>query len=217
MRNTSPTSLFSDLSQDHGVLLAEYGRVQKRCSELIQRQAAEIARLQAEQMRLRARLIARESALAFAQQDSAELAAAMPGLGPRRQLAQRVEGLLQRVQDLLRERARAQFRTPAKAVLCIGREESRELAAQSVVEWVGGSFARFKRFDAQATRADEPGLDAYLQQADLVICQTGCLSHGDYWRVQDHCRRTGKPCILLDRSDAPLAAQTIRFYEQAAR
>lgn len=214
MRNSSPTSLFSDLSQDHGVLLAEYGRVQKRCSELIQRQAAEIARLQAEQMRLRARLIVRESALAFAQQDSAALAAATPGLGARRQLAQRVEGLLQRIQDLLRERTRAQFRTPAKAVLCIGREESRELAAQSVVEWVGGSFARFKRLDA---KADEPGLDAYLQQADLVICQTGCLSHGDYWRVQDHCRRTGKPCILLDRSDAPLAAQTIRFYEQAAR
>lgn len=32
--------------------------------------------------------------------------------------------------------------------------------------------------------------------ADLVICQTGCLGHGDYWREQDHCRRTGKGCVL---------------------
>lgn len=32
--------------------------------------------------------------------------------------------------------------------------------------------------------------------ADLVICQTGCLGHGGYWREQDHCRRTGQPCVL---------------------
>jgi hypothetical protein len=23
------------------------------------------------------------------------------------------------------------------------------------------------------------------------------VSHGAYWRVQDHCRRTGKPCVLV--------------------
>lgn len=43
------------------------------------------------------------------------------------------------------------------------------------------------------------GLGASLAAADLVICQTGCISHDDYWRVQDHCRRTGKPCILVDQ------------------
>jgi hypothetical protein len=41
-----------------------------------------------------------------------------------------------------------------------------------------------------------------LVAADLVICQTGCLSHGDYWRVQDHCRRTGKACVLVEQPDA---------------
>jgi len=44
-------------------------------------------------------------------------------------------------------------------------------------------------------------LEASLQAADLVICQTGCLSHGDYWRVQDHCKRSGKVCMLVDRPD----------------
>lgn len=33
---------------------------------------------------------------------------------------------------------------------------------------------------------------------DLVICQTGCLGHGDYWREQDRCRRTGDHCIFSD-------------------
>lgn len=52
--------------------------------------------------------------------------------------------------------------------------------------------------------AQDLALDASLAAADLVICQTGCISHDQYWRVQDHCRRTGKPCILVDR---PLAAR----------
>ncbi|MEW7849401.1 DUF2325 domain-containing protein [Massilia aurea] len=59
----------------------------------------------------------------------------------------------------------------------------------------------------QATRAptlDEPlpaAWEASVAAADLVICQTGCMSHGDYWRVQDHCKRTGKLCMLVDQPD----------------
>ncbi|WP_137171355.1 DUF2325 domain-containing protein [Massilia sp. HP4] len=44
-------------------------------------------------------------------------------------------------------------------------------------------------------------LEESLQAADLVICRTGCLSHGDYWRVQDHCKRSGKVCMLVDQPD----------------
>jgi len=50
-------------------------------------------------------------------------------------------------------------------------------------------------------------LDESLAAADLVICQTGCISHDQYWRVQDHCRRTGKTCILMAQ---PLAAQPVQ-------
>ena len=39
-------------------------------------------------------------------------------------------------------------------------------------------------------------LEASLQAAELVICQTGCLSHGAYWRDHGHCRRTGTACLL---------------------
>ena len=38
-----------------------------------------------------------------------------------------------------------------------------------------------------------------VRAADLVICQTGCVSHDAYWRVQDRCKRTGKPCLLVDQ------------------
>ena len=41
-------------------------------------------------------------------------------------------------------------------------------------------------------------LEASRAAADLVICQTGCLSHGAYWRDDVHCRRTGTACVLPD-------------------
>ena len=41
-------------------------------------------------------------------------------------------------------------------------------------------------------------LEASRAAADLVICQTGCLSHGAYWRDDAHCRRTGTACALPD-------------------
>ena len=46
---------------------------------------------------------------------------------------------------------------------------------------------------------DNPNqLDNTLAAADLVICQTGCISHDAYWRVKDHCKRTGKRCVFVD-------------------
>jgi hypothetical protein len=52
------------------------------------------------------------------------------------------------------------------------------------------------------TTDDLIALEESLVAADLVICQTGCLSHNAYWRVQDHCRRTGKPCVLVSEPEA---------------
>jgi hypothetical protein len=53
-----------------------------------------------------------------------------------------------------------------------------------------------------AARAEaDAHLESSIAAADLVICQAGCMSQGAYWRVRDHCRRTGKPCVLVDRPD----------------
>ena len=45
-------------------------------------------------------------------------------------------------------------------------------------------------------------LEATLAAADLVICQTGCVSHNAYWRVKDHCKRTGKRCVFVETPSA---------------
>jgi hypothetical protein len=62
----------------------------------------------------------------------------------------------------------------------------------------------------QYTPADDlHALEASLAAADLVICQTGCLSHGDYWRLKDHCKRTGKTCVLVPQ---PQALRIVRIH-----
>lgn len=54
----------------------------------------------------------------------------------------------------------------------------------------------------QADGADVQQFDAGLAEADLVICQAGCVSCGDWWRVKDYCSRTGKQCVLVEQPDA---------------
>ena len=49
-----------------------------------------------------------------------------------------------------------------------------------------------------------------LLAVDLVICQTGCISHGGHWREDDHCRRLGRTCLQITHPEAlPLAASTL--------
>lgn len=92
------------LPDEHGALVRAYGGVQRRCSRLIAEQAAQLARQEREIVRLRAAVILRDTALAWAAQERAEIEAAVPGLPARRVLARRVDALVARVQALLRER-----------------------------------------------------------------------------------------------------------------
>lgn len=157
----SPTLL-----QEHGVLLRHYGAVQARCDRLLRGQRERIAQLEAETVRLRAAVIARDTALALARDHVAALELAVVPLDVHQ-----------------------------KAVLCIGKDAPNARATRRVIENAGGQFMQCDGPDAE----DEDALEASLRAADLVICQTGCVSHDAYWRVQDHCKRTGKRCVLVDQ------------------
>ncbi len=224
MKGLSP---LPGLDREHCALLAQYGEIQKRCSAVIAAQAAEITRLQSQAVRLRAAAMLRETALAWEREDRQAVEAAIPGLPKRLTLARRVESLAKRVQDLMRELMRERLgwnrhaaavsppteNTPAalgdlreKSVLCVGEDGPGASATQRVIEMAGGRFLHHGGEDGQ----DGPALEASLVAADLVICQTGCVSHDAYWRVQDHCRRTGKQCVLVEQ---PQALQFVRSRE----
>ncbi|QEA12545.1 DUF2325 domain-containing protein [Comamonas flocculans] len=85
-------------------------------------------------------------------------------------------------------------RLAACAVLCVGGRQASVPVYRQLIEQTGG---RFLHHDG-GEEHNPAKLDATLAAADLVICQTGCISHDAYWRVKDHCKRTGKRCIFVD-------------------
>ncbi len=85
-----------------------------------------------------------------------------------------------------------------QAVLCVGGRTAAVPVYRQLIEQVGGRFLHHDGGDE-----DSPArLDVTLAMADLVICQTGCISHDAYWRVKDHCKRTGKRCVFVDTPSA---------------
>lgn len=81
-----------------------------------------------------------------------------------------------------------------RSVLCVGGRPASLPAYRRLVEGVGGRFLHHDGGEEdKVTR-----LDTTLDSADIVICQTGCISHNAYWRVKDHCKRTGKRCVFVD-------------------
>ncbi|WP_338878768.1 DUF2325 domain-containing protein [Achromobacter veterisilvae] len=230
----NPSSDSHDLRREHAALLAAYGQAQSHCSRLLTAQAARILHLEAEAMRLRAAVIQRDTALAWAREDRKALEGSIPGLPRRVALARTVTQLMERVQALMRERlawqgrgvgerrpeapAAAPAARPAapvaialrrKSVLCVGEDAMALALTRKVVEMAGGRYLGH----SGGGDADGDALEASLVEADLVICQTGCVSHGAYWRVKDHCARTGKQCVLVDK---PEALNALRLEQEAS-
>lgn len=151
-----------ELVQEHGVLLRHYGEAQRRCSAQARCQSREIERLQGQLIIERAKVIVRDSLLAWEREDRdelldtiADLSGSDAGASPQDILPAHIHGLAQTEASVLR-----------------------------------------------APHADPGWLEHSLRCADLVICQTGCVSHGAFWRVADHCKRTGKACVLVEQPGA---------------
>ena len=75
MRTIPITSLTATAPQEHVALCRAYGAVQERCSRVMAEQQADIARLESEVMRLRAAVVVRDTALALAREQRAEMLA----------------------------------------------------------------------------------------------------------------------------------------------
>lgn len=94
-----------------------------------------------------------------------------------------------------------------KTVLCVGGRSGSIANYREVIERVGGKFAHHDG----GLEDSQNVLGASLAAADLVICQTGCISHNAYWKVKDFCKRTGKRCVFVEN---PSASSLVRGLEQ---
>jgi len=216
------------LLDENAILARELASAQKRSQQQASHYSNRLEQQQAEALRLRAALVQAQTRLHQQEETLAQLQATAPGLGTRQELSQqnrlqaealqaqtrllqqarqeaqqqreRAEALQARL-DTKRHEHRPQQATPVgapvldkRSVLCVGGRTASVPIYRQVIEHTG---ARFLHHDG-GTEDNSSLLDATLAAADLVICQSGCISHNAYWRVKDHCKRTGKQCVFIE-------------------
>ena len=187
--------LESELLHSRTALIGSRSELEQARERLAELSAADpdlAARLQlaADKRELQERLLQAQRALQRAQQ----------------QLAAEAERSRELAQALARQAGAATTEAPApqppqaaarldaRSVLCVGGRLASVPIYRRVVERVGARFLHHDGGDEDSQQR----LDATLAAADLVICQTGCISHGAYWRVKEHCKRTGKRCLFVE-------------------
>jgi hypothetical protein len=208
-----------ELSSEHQAMVRDYAEVQQRVTAWSQDRAREQQAWEQERMRQRAALIALQTQLAQAQEQLQHWQAARPDLPEREQLRERLAEQIERNQALQRDVLRLSSRAvpaavepvPApvaieaevtaspvtlehRVILCVGGRGGSVPQYRQAVEGCG---AQFLHHDGGAEHKPAQ-LEPQLAAADLVICQTGCISHDAYWRVKDHCKRHGKRCVFVE-------------------
>ncbi|MGF6275000.1 hypothetical protein ABIB38_003397 [Massilia sp. UYP11] len=226
---------FNAVLADNARLERDMVRLQERCNALAHDKALESERLDNQLRAARAATIARDGDVQALRAELARLQASIPDLETRERLAERVAQMEAREQALRAQLAELKaVRAPAPAqeagsapepvqaapvatpvrldnrsVLCVGGRSSSVPVYRTMIERVGAQFAHHDGgLEDSSSR-----LDASLAAADLVICQTGCISHSAYWRVKDHCKRHGKRCVFVDN---PSASSLVRGLQEAA-
>ena len=213
------------LHDENAILARELAGAQERCQQQASQHSARLEEQQATGLRLRAELVQAQTRLQQQQEKLEQLQASSPDLPARLTLAQQNRYMQEELQALQRQlqqtrleaqaqRERAEAlqtrlaqatpimpevaseapRLEHRAVLCVGGRTASVPIYRQVIEHTG---ARFLHHDG-GTEDNSTQLDATLAAADLVICQSGCISHNAYWRVKDHCKRTGKQCVFIE-------------------
>lgn len=233
---------FKAVVDENTVLGRELGRVQDRITKVLAEKTSEIEKLRAAHLQAQTQCINKDSQMAAVTADLANFKAGVPELEARSRLQKKVEQLEQRQaeqQALIGElRLQLAIKTEVaavsaetnnqtlpfiqskrvipivvqlqqKSILCVGGRVGNVASYRDAVESVGGRFAHHDG----GLEDNQHLLDASLAAADMVICQTGCISHNAYWRVKDFCKRTGKQCVFVEN---PSVSSLTRGLEQLA-
>jgi len=220
-------------------LAQELAKSQQRAAALLAEKSADAEKHASQLMQLRAQVVGKDSLVDSLRTELEQLRESIPGLETRARLADRLQqmdererAMRQQIADLRLELARAveapapmpiqeetrqvvehvmkmPLRLSERAVLCVGGRSGNVATYRELIEREGAQFSHHDGgLEDNANR-----LDASLAAADLVICQTGCISHSAYWRVKDYCKRNGKRCVFIDN---PSISSLARGLEQAS-
>ncbi|HEX7748168.1 MAG TPA: DUF2325 domain-containing protein [Bordetella sp.] len=227
---------YKALRQAHADLEAESKKIRARHARALADKQAENERLSAETAQLRTDSVARQSQLMALARDLEKLKASQADYAQADKLQKKIELLTVRQAELeaqnqslrqqLAQAAKAQAapaplpahavdaaqdgRAPPqlqhRVVLCVGGRSGNIAHYRAAIEDIGGRFAHHDG----GLQDKHDALDASLAAADLVICQTGCISHNAYWRVKDFCKRTGKRCLFVENPSTSSLVRELR-------
>jgi hypothetical protein len=93
----------------------------------------------------------------------------------------------------------ADFDLAGRCILCVGGRAALYPEYHRMIEASGGRLLIYRRGPLHG--GDH--LPALLDHADLVVCPVDCVNHYTYFTVKRYCKYSGKPCVLLDRSNLP--------------
>ncbi len=206
---------FEALIDENAVLGRALAAAQQRCAQLGAEHERERAAWQGESAALRGRLAALEAQRPERSKPAAADAQRLARQAARIEVLERALAAAQRpalpvraaVPAALEAVPAAPTLPPAAAaapgldqrnVLCVGGRTAIVPVYRRLIEASGGRFLHHDGGEEDKLGA----LDATLAAADLVICQAGCVSHNAYWRVKDHCKRTGKRCVFVETPSA---------------
>lgn len=198
-----------ELLHENGVLGRELAKAQDRCTRVIAEKSLEVERLMTEVMALRASHVGKDSQMAFLEAQNADLRQTLSRA--MKLIDERDRGTLGMVPAAPEPDIEPPPEQPVtvylrhQTVLCVGGRTGSVASYRDVIERVGGRFAHHDGGLQDASGV----LDASLAAADLVICQTGCISHNAYWRVKDFCKRTGKRCVFVDNPSTSSLVRTL--------
>lgn len=198
-----------ELLHENGVLGRELAKAQDRCTRVIAEKSLEVERLMTEVMALRASHVGKDSQMAFLEAQNADLRQTLSRA--MKLIDERDRGTLGMVPAAPESVIEPPPEQPVtvylrhQTVLCVGGRTGSVASYRDVIERVGGRFAHHDGGLQDASGV----LDASLAAADLVICQTGCISHNAYWRVKDFCKRTGKRCVFVDNPSTSSLVRTL--------
>lgn len=90
-------------------------------------------------------------------------------------------------------------------VVCVGGRTGLIDRYRRVVEASGGRFTHHDGGQEESLHR----IDAMITAADIVLCQSGFVSHAAYWRIKDACKRHQLPCIFLKSAGVTSFARSL--------
>lgn len=84
-----------------------------------------------------------------------------------------------------------------RCILCVGGRAKLYPEYRRLVEISGGSLLIYR----SGPKNDVDHLSTLFDRADMVVCPADCVNHHTYFAVKRYCTRSGKACVLLDRSN----------------